>query len=164
MVVSLGSVVFAIGTGLTLWNLVWSRRRGEPAPANPWDADTLEWSTTSPPPEWNFEAIPIVGSRHPMWDAGGLRFAESGADSATESLGPEGAKERETPVATGVDARPEATMSIPHETYVPFLVALGIAIIFVGLLLKATLVGVVGVALGAFAILRWTWHTEADLR
>lgn len=164
MVVSLGSLVFALGTGLTLWNLVWSRRRGEPAPANPWDADTLEWSTTSPPPEWNFEAIPIVGSRHPLWDAGGLRFAASGPHPATESLGPPGARARETPVATGVDARPEATMRIPHETYVPFLVALGVAIVFLGLLVEATLVGVVGAVLGTFAILRWTWHTEADLR
>ena len=164
MVVSLGSLLFAVGTGLTLWNLVWSRRRGAPAPANPWDADTLEWSTTSPPPEWNFEAIPIVGSRHPLWDAGGLRFASSGPHPATESLGPPGARARETPVATGVDARPEATMRIPHETYVPFLVALGVAIVVLGLLVEATLVGVVGVVLGTFAILRWTWHTEADLR
>jgi cytochrome c oxidase subunit I+III len=99
-----------------------------------------------------------------MWDAGGLHFAESGSHPGTESLGTEGAKDRETPVATGVDARPEATMRIPHETYVPFMVALGVAVIFVGLLVKATLVGVVGVVVGAFAILRWTWHTEADLR
>jgi cytochrome c oxidase subunit 1/cytochrome c oxidase subunit I+III len=164
MVVSLGSVVFAAGTGITLWNLIRSRWRGAPAPANPWDADTLEWSTTSPPPEWNFEAIPVVGSRHPLWDAGGLRFAESGADPGTETLGPEGARERATPVGSGVEAVPEATMRIPRESYLPFLVALGTAVIFVGLLVKATLVGVVGVALGAFAILRWTWHTEADLR
>ena len=75
-----------------------------------------------------------------------------------------GARARETPVATGVDARPEATMRIPHETYVPFLVALGVAVVVLGLLVEATLVGVLGVVLGTFAILRWTWHTEADLR
>jgi cytochrome c oxidase subunit 1 len=42
-----------------LWNLAWSARRGEPA-ENPWQATTLEWATTSPPPLHNFAAPPIV--------------------------------------------------------------------------------------------------------
>jgi heme/copper-type cytochrome/quinol oxidase subunit 1 len=164
LLVTLGSFVFALGTGLTLWNLLWSRRRGPQAAANPWDADTLEWSTTSPPPEWNFEKVPVVGSRHPLWDAGGLTYAESGTHEATVSLGASGARARQTPVATGVEARPESTMSIPEESYLPFLVALGIGIVFVGLLVEATLVGILGLVIGAFAILRWAWRTEADLR
>jgi cytochrome c oxidase subunit 1/cytochrome c oxidase subunit I+III len=162
--VTIGSFVFAAGTGLTLWNLIWSWRRGQPAPPNPWDADTLEWSTTSPPPEWNFEKVPVIGSRHPLWDEGGLTYAESGTDAATVSLGPPGARARQTPVGTAVDALPEATMSIPEESYLPFLVALGIAIVFVGLLVEAALVGILGLAVGAFAITRWAWRTEADLR
>ena len=35
---------------------------------NPWDAPTLEWSTPSPPPPYNFAVIPIVASRHPLWE------------------------------------------------------------------------------------------------
>jgi cytochrome c oxidase subunit 1 len=38
------------------------------AGADPWDAWTLEWSTTSPPPEYNFAVIPSVESRRPLWD------------------------------------------------------------------------------------------------
>ena len=34
----------------------------------PWDAWTLEWATTSPPPSYNFETIPTVHSRRPLWD------------------------------------------------------------------------------------------------
>ena len=37
-----------------LFNLVWSRFRGAVAPENPWEATTLEWSTSSPPPYDNF--------------------------------------------------------------------------------------------------------------
>ena len=49
-------------------NTIWSLRRGEPAGDDPWNAWTLEWTTTSPPPSYNFEEIPTVRSRRPLWD------------------------------------------------------------------------------------------------
>jgi cytochrome c oxidase subunit I len=50
------------------YNLVVSLWRGQPAGDDPWDAWTLEWMTTSPPPSYNFESIPVVASRRPLWD------------------------------------------------------------------------------------------------
>ena len=41
-------------------NLVWSLARGRRAIANPWEATTLEWTTSSPPPHDNFPAPPVV--------------------------------------------------------------------------------------------------------
>jgi heme/copper-type cytochrome/quinol oxidase subunit 1 len=163
VVASIGGFLFGLGTGITLVNWVWSRFKGQPAGNNPWEADTLEWATTSPPPDWNFEAIPVVSSRHPLWDEGPMAEASSGDDEATKSLGTSGALDRETPITTGLDARPEETMGIPDPTYLPFLLALGIAILCVGLLIKAVVVGVLGVALGTLGLLWWTWRTEADL-
>jgi cytochrome c oxidase subunit 1 len=62
-------VLFQIaGLLFLVWNLVRTLRRGEPAGDDPWDAWTLEWSTTSPPPPYNFETIPVVRSRRPLWD------------------------------------------------------------------------------------------------
>jgi cytochrome c oxidase subunit 1 len=52
-----------------LVNLFWSLRHGRPAGDDPWDAWTLEWTTTSPPPAYNFAVIPTVHSRRPLWDA-----------------------------------------------------------------------------------------------
>jgi cytochrome c oxidase subunit 1 len=49
-------------------NLFWSLKHGEPAGDDPWDAWTLEWATPSPPPAYNFEKIPEVRSRRPLWD------------------------------------------------------------------------------------------------
>ena len=42
--------------------------KGRPAGDDPWDAWTLEWATTSPPPSYNFASIPTVRSRRPLWD------------------------------------------------------------------------------------------------
>jgi cytochrome c oxidase subunit 1 len=41
-------------------NIFWSLFAGRRAPANPWQANTLEWSTASPPPHHNFDIIPVV--------------------------------------------------------------------------------------------------------
>jgi cytochrome c oxidase subunit 1 len=62
-------VLFQIaGMLVLLWNIVSSLRNGQAAGDDPWDAWTLEWSTTSPPPPYNFEVIPEVRSRRPLWD------------------------------------------------------------------------------------------------
>jgi cytochrome c oxidase subunit 1 len=53
---------------LFVWNVVYSAIKGERAGDDPWDAWTLEWSTPSPPPEYNFETIPEVHSSRPLWD------------------------------------------------------------------------------------------------
>ena len=49
-------------------NIVYSAIKGQPAGDDPWDAWTLEWATTSPPPEYNFEKLPVVRSSRPLWD------------------------------------------------------------------------------------------------
>jgi heme/copper-type cytochrome/quinol oxidase subunit 3 len=51
-----------------LWNIAVSLRHGELAGDNPWRAWTLEWASTSPPPEENFDHIPPIRSRRPLWD------------------------------------------------------------------------------------------------
>jgi cytochrome c oxidase subunit 1 len=55
-------------TLIFVWNIVHSSIKGEPAGDDPWDAWTLEWATTSPPAEYNFETIPEVLSSRPLWD------------------------------------------------------------------------------------------------
>ena len=50
------------------WNLIDSYLHGKKAGNDPWDAWTLEWSTPSPPPAYNFAADPVVRSRRPLWD------------------------------------------------------------------------------------------------
>ncbi len=68
LIVTIG--VFFQGAGILVFvaNLLWSYFHGETAGSDPWDAWTLEWSTSSPPPTYNFATIPEVRSRRPLWD------------------------------------------------------------------------------------------------
>jgi cytochrome c oxidase subunit 1 len=67
-IVSVGVVFQALAILVFGINLLWSFFKGRVAGSDPWDAWTLEWSTNSPPPAYNFAAIPIVKSRRPLWD------------------------------------------------------------------------------------------------
>jgi cytochrome c oxidase subunit 1 len=65
---TIGVFVQIIGLVFFLWNVVQSLVKGPRAEDDPWDAWTLEWATTSPPPEYNFEKLPVVRSSRPLWD------------------------------------------------------------------------------------------------
>ena len=126
LVVSIGAVVFAAGTGLTLWNVVRSRRRGADAGPDPWRADSLEWATTSPPPEYNFAAVPVVGRPPPAVGATGAsdvprrRRAAGAQHSASTARG--AARWRRRPGST---PRPRTAQLVPQPTALPLIVAAG---------------------------------------
>jgi cytochrome c oxidase subunit I len=65
---TIGAVIQGVAALIFVVNLFWSYWKGKPAGEDPWDAWTLEWATTSPPPEYNFERLPEVKSRRPLWD------------------------------------------------------------------------------------------------
>src|SRR5215471_7835253 len=159
LLISVGAFVFALGVLLTLINFVVSQRRGERAPDNPWNADSLEWATTSPPPDFNFEAIPVVASRHPLWDQQPLPVADSGPDDATQGFGFAGAHDHTTPITGGLRSVPEGTMRIPEPTVLPCVLAFGLAVFVVGLLAQALIVGVAGLVIGAVGLVWWAWRT-----
>ncbi|HEX3467181.1 MAG TPA: cytochrome c oxidase subunit I [Candidatus Elarobacter sp.] len=68
-VATAGAYLMLVGAILFVVNVVVSARRRVPAGDNPWEANTLEWATTSPPPEHNFDALPPIRSPRPLWDA-----------------------------------------------------------------------------------------------
>ena len=84
---SLGGFFLGLGFLVFLVNIVWSWIRGPVATANPWQARTLEWQTTSPPPVENFETPPhVVGHPYDYGVAGATHaiFAPAGADGGSE--------------------------------------------------------------------------------
>ncbi len=65
---TIGSFLLGLSALITVANAIWSVKKGRRAGPDPWRANTLEWFTPSPPPEHNFDVIPIVRSAEPMRD------------------------------------------------------------------------------------------------
>ncbi|MEO5756690.1 MAG: cytochrome c oxidase subunit I [Mesorhizobium sp.] len=145
MLSTLGAFVFAVGVFLFLINVAKSLKSGAPADDNPWDAPTLEWATTSPPPVYNFATIPQVASRYPLWED---RLKETEERSIIGDAVRDGMvldKGKETIGVTPLDAEPNVVLKMPGDSILPFLLSVGMTGLFFGLLAQVIWL----VALGA---------------
>jgi hypothetical protein len=149
MISTMGAFALAGGILISIVNLFRSVRYGKPAGKNPWFADTLEWSTDSPPAPYGSEHIPTVTTRHPLWDDW-----DEEADPTGERILDQG---RLTLATSALDAEPAAISRMPEDTITPLLMALAMALFFTGVLLKLVWVAIAGVVLVAAVNAVWLW-------
>ena len=159
LITSIGSFVFAAGVLMLFINVMRSLKSGAAAGRNPWDAPTLEWSVSSPPPPYNFAVIPTVASRHPLWE--GRLGSEGGLSSVNRGMLL--AEGKETIGTTGLDAEPDMVLEMSEDSLAPISLTVGMSIVFVGLLLKLWMVAIVGAVVCAMALLAWFWP-QRELR
>jgi heme/copper-type cytochrome/quinol oxidase subunit 1 len=153
LLVSIGSYIFAFGFLLFVINVLVSRKVGAMAGPNPWDASTLEWSTPSPPPPFNFVVIPVVQSRTPLWEN---RLDEKPERSMLD-VGTPLDHGRESLATTMLDAEPDAILKMPEESMLPFWIAVALTVVFSGLIGHAWwLVGVAALVILALSLI-WLW-------
>jgi cytochrome c oxidase subunit 1 len=112
--VSASSAILITGFLLFFFDAVRSPRRGLPAGANPWNAPTLEWATSSPPPSYNFAQIPVVNGPDPLWEQPDTLLVASGLR----------VDRRELVVTSLAAAEPEAREASPRNSIWPLLAAI----------------------------------------
>jgi cytochrome c oxidase subunit 1/cytochrome c oxidase subunit I+III len=155
-----GSFLLAFGLLLVAVNVIRGLRRGRPAGPNPWDAPTLEWLTSSPPPPYNFAIIPAIASRHPLWED---RLGEGSGHSSLDT-GYVLDHGKETLATTVLDAMPDIILEMPEDSPWPFVTTLCMSAFFTALLLQSWIVAAVaGLAILAAAVV-WLWPSREKLQ
>jgi heme/copper-type cytochrome/quinol oxidase subunit 1 len=148
---TLGAFVLTAGLLLIFANLIWSRFRGAPAGPDPFHGGTLEWATTSPPPEYNFAVVPKVTSPYPNWDredrAEDARRLQAGTLVLDEG--------HETPASTVRDGYLDEVLEMPPESPWPLVVGVTTALIFTMLLLGHFVLACVAAGLTLLAVAGW---------
>ncbi len=154
---TVGAFVFAAGVLMFAVNVWRSRTRGAIAGPNPWDGPTLEWSVPSPPPPYNFATLPIVASRHPLWES----WLQEGSGRTVLSGGPQLLDGRETFATTPLDAEPSAIMRMPGDSYLPFVLAAFLAVVAYGLLFGLLWLAAAGLVGAMATTIAWLWPDAA---
>jgi cytochrome c oxidase subunit 1 len=143
---TVGACIIAIGGILFLVNVFLSRRNGRIAGNNPWQADSLEWATASPPKNYNFEFLPVADSKYPLWVPPEDRTVVTGLRN----------DRREVLVTTLMDAEPHHRYVLPGSSIWPFITAVCVSVGFVGSVFNPWYI-ISGSVISGLALIGWFW-------
>jgi cytochrome c oxidase subunit I+III len=143
-----GALLMTVSLIILAINIVLSYRRAEPVPDDPWGGDSLEWRTSSPPPNYNHHPIPVVTSLYPQWDLrrGIVPPVVTGVRADV----------REVLVTHVLDAEPDYKSVLPAPSYAPLLLALAASAAFLGVIWEVWMVPI-GALLAFLVIVFWNW-------
>jgi cytochrome c oxidase subunit I len=177
LVSTIGSFTIMLGFLVFAANWLISVRNGKPAGDDPWDARTLEWATTSPPPPHNFDVVPIVEARDDWWHqkysedeegrmlrriSGGSDEPEAGDGGVTTLDKPEGDDGGHGDGdGHGEDHGHAEHIHMPSPSYHPFIVALGIPLIGYGFI-EHWWFFIPGGLLTVFGIFGWALEPDSE--
>ncbi len=157
MVATVGAFVLAAGIFILLINIFRSRKQGEPAGANPWKGQTLEWSVSSPPPSYAFFAPILVRSRIPLKEPVHPDEAGEPMRRAQAALAGKPERWRATLATDAVTGEPESIHRLAGPTMAPFLAAVFLAVTFVGVLIGAYTLSILSFICTGGTVLYWLW-------
>jgi cytochrome c oxidase subunit 1/cytochrome c oxidase subunit I+III len=155
---TIGGFITAAGIVLLLGNLLVSWFRGAPAGPDPWHGPTLEWSTSSPPPDYNFAVVPKVSSAYANWD-----HADREEDRRRLERGVLVLDEGHLQTAvTPVDGELSEVVEMPHESPWPVVLALALSLVFTMLVLEKYGAAAIGGILCLAVLAAWHWREPQE--
>ncbi|HEX2152542.1 MAG TPA: cbb3-type cytochrome c oxidase subunit I [Acidimicrobiia bacterium] len=164
LISTIGVVAFIVpGIAVFVWNVVRTLRRGEEAGANPWGADTLEWGTPSPPAQHGWSVLPLVTSRHPLWDQDDLHSGEPWLVKFVHGIGNWPLRWRAGVTVGTADGRPQEVFRVADPSIWPLFTAAGVLIIFAAELFKIRWAIGVGALVVIAGVIAWNWPKKAPM-
>jgi cytochrome c oxidase subunit I+III len=153
---TIGAFILTAGLLMIFGNLIWSRFRGPLAGMDPFHGGTLEWTVSSPPPEYNFAVIPTISSAYPNWDTDDrqedARNLERGERVFEHGYG------HETPTSTVRDGVLDEVIEMPAESPWPITLAFFMAVGFAMLLISHYVIALI--FFGAAVLALAAWHSD----
>lgn len=160
LISTIGAIILAFGVMAFIINFFYSLRRGQPAGDNPWKADTLEWATTSPPPPYGFRKIPVVSSRHPLWDQPEQTEGEQRSSRLASALANWPTRWRAAVTTSTLTGEPLEVFRVSGPSIWPFVAAVGTIMVFAGELFTQRLVAGLGLLVAFGALAAWHWPDQ----
>ncbi len=157
LISTVGSLVTALGVATFIVNLVYSLRRGEKASDNPWQADSLEWAMSSPPPNYGYAELPAVQSRHPLWEQKDLFAGGAEVNRLLEGLKGWPLTWRAALSTTLLDAKPAEVFRVAGPSIWPMVTAVGLIIIFAAEIFSLRVLVFMGAFATVVGLFGWHW-------
>ncbi|MCA0453453.1 MAG: cbb3-type cytochrome c oxidase subunit I [Chloroflexi bacterium] len=158
---TIGSFMVAASFVVFLINMIWSARNGQKAPANPWNADTLEWLPPTPVPPYGFREFPVVNSRNPLWEKAEEQVVEPGTRKLLDVLKHYPREYRAQIATSAIDARPLEVFRVAGPSIYPFWAALAIAVMTLFLVFSQYALAGVCLIITMFTLIGWHRDTGA---
>jgi cytochrome c oxidase subunit 1 len=147
LIESIGALILGIGVLLFFINVIVTARKGEKAPLDPWDARSLEWMTTSPPKEHNFDVIPTV---HHLDEFFHRKYEDIGEGDHHEFRKIATAEE----LIAEQEANAEAHIHMPSPSYWPIIVSFALPVMAYGIIFSRWMIPI-GFAIALLGIYGW---------
>jgi cytochrome c oxidase subunit I+III len=151
-----GAFVLAFGFVLALGNLAVTLFAGRRAGDDPWGAETLEWATSSPPPDYNFAPFPVVSSPEPLWDRAPDGHLPQVTVVGDEDVTVPQEGHHRTLVSSVLDANRVGMITTPGPSYWPIVVGLAGLVLSISFIVRSWWVA--GIAGVVFVVSLISWH------
>lgn len=162
MISTVGAFMLAAGVLVFIINLFYSARHGEDANNNPWGADTLEWGTQLPAPNYGYAELPIVHSRNPLWQQKNIHEGDAPLKAMLEELAEWPLHWRAALTSTVLEARPAEIFRVANPSIWPFVTAVGVITMFAAEIFTLRMLVLGGLIVMAIGLIGWHWPDRIE--